>query len=157
MRDWYRRKTWTKYDEDEFFAKLKRARKDGRAQYLKIQAIELVETKDRQLPEIAEFLLNKMLSEYPDDNFNKSGAFHTLGDIYAIIGNYDRAIEYYKQAIEFEIVYPNVRTNSYLDVSELTIKTKRIGEYDFVEILLLKELPHQIFPISKYKNTRFSP
>jgi hypothetical protein len=45
MKDWYRRKTSTKVDEEEFFTKLGRARKDGRAQYLNIQAIELVETR----------------------------------------------------------------------------------------------------------------
>jgi len=42
MADWYRRKTWTKTDEEEYFAKLGRARKDGRAQYLRVQAIELI-------------------------------------------------------------------------------------------------------------------
>src|SRR5260221_700146 len=151
MKDWYRRKTWTKTDEEEFFTKLGRARKDGRAQYLKIQAIELVETKDNHLLKIAESLLNKMLTEYPDDNFNKSSALHTLGDIYTITGNFDRAIDYYKQAIDFEIVYPNVRTSSYLDFSELIIKTNKTDQYDLVEGLLLKELPGQIFPISKYK------
>ena len=38
--DWYRRKSWTKSDQEEFFAKLKKAKKHKRAQYLKIQAIE---------------------------------------------------------------------------------------------------------------------
>ena len=36
MNKWFRRKTWTQKDETEFFVKLNRARKDGRAQYLKI-------------------------------------------------------------------------------------------------------------------------
>ena len=151
MKEWYRRKTWTKTDEDEFFAKLGRARKDRRAQYLKIQAIELVETKDKHLLLVAESLLSKMLTEYPNDNFNKSSALHTLGDIYTIDGNFERALDYYKQAIDFEIVYPNVRTNSYMDFSELIIKTKKTDQYDFVEDLLLKELPGQIFPVLKYK------
>ena len=52
MAEWYRRKSWTKTDEEEFFAKLARARKDGRAQYLKIQAIELVETEDKTGPPV---------------------------------------------------------------------------------------------------------
>ena len=151
MKDWYRRKTWTKADEEEFFAKLGRARKDGRAEYLKIQAIELVETKDKQLLKVAESLLNKMLDEFPEDNFNKSSAFHTLGDIYKINDNLEKAIDYYKKAIDFETVYPNVRTNSYLDFSELIIKTKKADQYDFVESILLKELPGQIFPVLKYK------
>ena len=44
MSDWYRQKSWAKIEEEYFFTKLGRARKEGRAQYLKIQAIELVET-----------------------------------------------------------------------------------------------------------------
>ena len=81
MTDWYRRKTWTKIDEEEFFTKLGRARLFNRAQYLKIQAIELVFTKNKELLKVAETLLKKMLAEYPDDNFNKRDALNTLGDI----------------------------------------------------------------------------
>jgi len=50
--DWYRCKLWTKAEEEHFFAKLGRARKDGRAQYLRIQAVELVDTGDLRLLEI---------------------------------------------------------------------------------------------------------
>ena len=151
MKDWYRRQTWTRTDEEEFFAKLGRAKKDGRAQYLKIQAIELVETKDKKLLTVAESLLNKMLDEYPDDKFNKSSALHTLGDIHKLSDNFDKAIDYYKQAIDFETAHPNVRTNSYLDFSELIIKKSKTEQYDYVENLLIKELPGQVFPILKYK------
>jgi hypothetical protein len=70
MKDWYRRTTWTEKDEEEFFAKLRRARKDGRAQYLKLQALELVNTRKRTLLKVAETLLKKILEEYPDDSFN---------------------------------------------------------------------------------------
>lgn len=59
MKDWFRRKSWTNTDEEEFFAGLKRVRNDEHAQYLKIQAIELVETRDNELLDVAEVLLNK--------------------------------------------------------------------------------------------------
>ena len=151
MTEWYRRKTWTKTDEEEFFAKLGRARKDGRAQYLKIQAIELVETRDQGLLEIAESLLNKMLTEYPDDNFNKSSALHTLGDISRLNGNLDKAIDFFKQAIDFEVIYPKVQTNAYLDYSELIVKTGKINQFDIVQYILLERLPGLLFPVAKYK------
>src|SRR5690349_17915695 len=138
MTDWFRKKTWAQTDEEEFFAKLKRARKDGRAQYLKIQAIELVETKDKNLLKVAENLLTKMLSDYPDDNFNKSSALQTLGDIQKQFKNYELAMSFYKQAIEFEKIYPNVQTLAYLDYSELVIKTKKINLFDEVEKILLE-------------------
>ena len=151
MADWYRRETWTKTDEQEFFAKLARARKDGRAQYLKIQAIELVETKDKTLLKVAETLLNKMLTEYPDDDFEKGSALHTLGDIYKLNDNYELAIDFYKQTLDFEIVYPNVITQAYLDYSELAIKTGKENLFDELEKLLLDRYSELTFPIEKYK------
>ena len=71
MTDWYRRKTWTKTDEEEYFDRLGRARKDGRAQYLRVQAIELIETKEDNLLSVAETLLNKILTDYPDNELKK--------------------------------------------------------------------------------------
>ena len=151
MADWYRRKSWTQTDEEEFFKKVNRARKDGRAQYLKIQAIELVQTEDTELLKVAENLLNKMLTDYPNDNFNKGSALHTLGDIYKLQENYQKAKEYYKQALDFERVYKNVITQAYLDYSELVIKTDDKSSFDEVEQILLEQQPKLMFPIEKYK------
>jgi tetratricopeptide (TPR) repeat protein len=152
MTEWYRRKTWTKTDEEEFFAKLRRARKDGRAQYLKIQAIELVATKKKDLLKVAESLLKRMLTEFPENNFDKGSALHTLGDICKLTNNFDEAIDYYKQAIDFEEVYPNVKTDAYLDYSELIVKTGTIDQYDFLEKILLERIPGLLFPVTKYKS-----
>lgn len=151
MTDWYRRKTWTITDEEEFFTKLGRARKDGRAQYLKIQAIELYYTKNKDLLKVAVVLLNKMLTEYPDDNFNKGSALHTLGDIYKELGNVNRALDYYKEALDFETIYPNVKTQAYLDYAELIVKTKETLLFQEVENILLERLARLLFPIEKYK------
>ena len=151
MAEWYRRKSWTKTDEEEFFAKLARARKEGRAQYLKIQAIELVETEDKTLLKVAETLLNKMLSEYSNEGFEKGSAFHTLGDIYKLNDNYELAIDFYKQALDFETIYSNVITQAYLDYSELVIKTGKENLFDEVEKLLLDRYSELTFPIEKYK------
>jgi tetratricopeptide (TPR) repeat protein len=151
MADWFRRKSWTQTDEEEFFKKLNRARKDGQAQYLKIQAIELVQTEDNALLNVAEELLNKMLTEFPDDNFNRASALHTLGDIYKLRENYQKAKEYYKQALDFEIIYPKVITQAYLNYSELVIKTGDTISFDEVEQTLLERQPRLMFPIEKYK------
>jgi tetratricopeptide (TPR) repeat protein len=151
MTDWYRRKRWQKTDEQEFFLKLARARKDGRAQYLKIQAIELVATKDIALLEVAETLLNQMLTEYPDDNFNKASALHTLGDIYKLKKDYKQAIDYYKQALDFEKIYPKVQTQAYLDYSELIVKTGNFDQFGELESLLLERYSGLMFPVEKYK------
>ncbi len=92
-----------------------------------------------------------MLSEYPDDNFNKSLALHTLGDIYKLRDNNDEAIKYYKQALDHEIIYPNVKTQAYIDYAELIIKTGLFDQFDFVENILLERVPEILFPLTKYK------
>ncbi|RPD43361.1 tetratricopeptide repeat protein [Paracnuella aquatica] len=151
MADWFRRKSWTQTDEEEFFEKLNRAPKDGRAQYLKIQAIELVQTQDTDLLKVAEDLLNKMLNEYPEDNFDKGSALSTLGDIYKLQENYAKAKDYYKQALDYEKVYPNVITQAYLDYSELVVKTDETNSFDEVEQILLERQSSLMFPAQKYK------
>lgn len=151
MTDWYRKKSWTKEDEEHFFTKLARARKDGRAQYLKIQAIELLYTKDNKLLKIAKELLQKVLDDYPDNNLEKSSVYKTFGDIFLLEKNIEKAIEYYRKAIDFEKVYPNVKTNSDIIYSELIIKNKLTNEYLNVEKILEEKISGLLFPIDKYK------
>ncbi|MGN7809329.1 hypothetical protein [Flavobacterium sp. 22076] len=90
MSDWFRKKTWAKDDEEHFFTKLSRARKNGRAQYLKIQAIELLYTKDNKLLNIAKELLQKVLDDYPDNNLEKSSVYKTFGDIFLLEKNLEK-------------------------------------------------------------------
>ncbi|RZA00185.1 MAG: tetratricopeptide repeat-containing protein [Sphingobacteriaceae bacterium] len=148
--DWYRQKTWSKTIEDFFYAKLARARKDGRAQYLKVQAIELIETKDNELLNVAETLIAKLFLEYPEDKFNRPCALEALGKIYQLRQNFDKAIEYYKQAIDFEIVYPQVKTQAYLYYSELVVKSEKTNLYELVEKVILERINDVFFPIEKY-------
>jgi tetratricopeptide (TPR) repeat protein len=151
MTDWFRRKTWTKTDEEEYFAKLNRARKDGRTQYLKIQAIELVETKDPKLLDVAELLIQKLFTDYPDDKLQRSSSLKILGDIYKYRLQFDKAIEFYKKAIDFEESYPNVLTHAYLEYSELVVKHNMHDHYGFAEQIVSKRIERLTFPIEKYK------
>jgi tetratricopeptide (TPR) repeat protein len=115
MKDWYRNKSWSKEIENDFFSKLHNARKDNRAQYLKIQAIELIETKKLNLLKVAESFLKTILEEYSEYKIEQSPTFNALGDIYKIRKEYDKAIEYYKKALDFEQIYPNLLTQAYLN------------------------------------------
>jgi tetratricopeptide (TPR) repeat protein len=151
MIDWFRKKTWAKDDEEHFFTKLSRARKNGRPQYLKIQAIELLYTKDNKLLNIAKELLQKVLDDYPDNNLEKSSVYKTFGDIFLLEKNLEKAIEYYRKAIDFEKVYPNVKTNSDIIYSKLIIKNQLTNEYFNVEKILEEKISGLLFPIDKYK------
>jgi tetratricopeptide (TPR) repeat protein len=149
--DWFRHKTWSKTEEEYFYTKLGRARKTGRAQYLRVQAVELIETKNHELLNVAETLINKLFSEYPEDRYNRPHALVALGNIYQLREKFDTAIKYYKQAIDFEILYPQVRTNAYLYYSELVVKTGNTNLYGLVEKVILERINNDLFPIVKYK------
>ncbi|KAB1158551.1 hypothetical protein F7018_07995 [Tenacibaculum aiptasiae] len=149
--EWYRKKSWSEKDKEEFFNRLKRARKYNRAQYLKIQAIELIETNNLKLLDIAESLLNKMLNEYSEEKSQISSALNSLGDIYLKQNEIEKAIEFYRKSIDFEKNFPNVKTQSYLEYSELIIKNNKLEEFDFVETIILERFDDIIFPIEKYK------
>ena len=153
--DWYRRKTWTETDESEFFAKLGRASKFGRVQYLRVQAVELIETKEPYLLNVAEKLLNKLLNDYQDNVSEKSLVFYSLGNIYKIQENFNKAMEYFKIAIEFEKTHICAITQSSLDFSELVIKLEKIEQYEFVEQLIEKKVATFTFPIEKYLGYSF--
>lgn len=152
MTDWYRRKTWTKTDQEEYFAKLGMTRKDGRAQYLRVQAIELVETKDKYLLSVAETLLNKILSDYPDNRMEKSQTLNTLGEIYKLREDYEIALDYFQKSLDFEKEFPNVTTTAYLNFSETVVRAEKKELYNKVENLLIGKINQEIlkFPVQNY-------
>lgn len=152
MTDWYRRKTWTKTDEEEYFAKLGRAKKDGRAQYLRVQAIELIETKNKNLLAVAESLLNKILTDYPDNRLEISQTFNSLGEIYKLKEDYETALEYFQKSIDFEKEFPNVITTSYLNFSVTVVHAEKTELYDKVEKFLTEKINKDTikFPIQDY-------
>lgn len=149
--EWYRKKSWTTLDQEEFFNKLNRARNDKRAEYLKIQAIELTQTGKPGLLDVAEQLLKKLLDEYPDDHFNKSSALHTLGKIYQSRKDSKMALIYYKQAIDAEKDFPNTKTGVDLDFSELVLKLDQSTHFELAQQLMEARIEEAIFPIEKYR------
>ncbi len=150
--EWYRCESWTKAEEEHFFAKLGRARKDGRPQYLRIQAVHLIDSGDLRLLDVAETLLNKILTEYPDDRLQKSPALTMLGGIYRRRGNNERALNYFKQAIDFEKEFPNVIWGASLSFAEIVVEEDRTEWYDEVEKTMLAEIENGgvLFPTQWY-------
>lgn len=148
---WYTRNTWSKLDEEEFLSRLKRAREYNRPQYLNTQAIVLIQTNKLELLNVAESLLKKFLDEYPNDTLNKSSVLNSLGLIYRKRNDLTTAIKYFKESVEFENIPNSSKTDSYIEYSELIVKTNQINL--FADVLELINLRGQtaIFPIQKYK------
>lgn len=151
MKDWYRRTTWTKTDEEEFFQKLHRARSWGRPQYLMIQATTFVATGDPGLLDAAESLLAKYFAEYPDDKSNRSSCFNLLGDVHRLRRQFEAAIENYKRAVEFEKEYPNVQTDAFLQFAELVVKLDKRDHFKLAERVLMKGKGDADFPADRYR------
>lgn len=153
--DWYRKQTWTKEDEHSFFEKLKKVRNRAmQAQYLNLKASSLAYSKDVELMRAAESLLNYMLTEYSEDEnrIYKSQALQTLGAVYKFRGDYQKALDFYKQAIDFEAIFPNSISNSFMEYAEIVVKTNRQDLYQNVEKTLSEERYESaiLFPITKY-------
>ena len=130
--DWFRRTAWTENDEKDFFAHLKRARAYSRPQYLRIQAVTLYR-KDRALYAAAIGLLEKYLSDFPEDKFERTGALQLLGRIYDHQKDSGRAFEYYRKAAEFEIEYPSVNSGAGLDYAEFIVKHEKRDMFEEAE------------------------
>ncbi|MCS4226941.1 tetratricopeptide repeat protein [Sphingobacterium sp. BIGb0165] len=152
MTDWFRRKTWTPTDEQEFFTKLIRARKYNHPQILRIQALALVEAKDNNLLDAAEMLLNRVLTEYSDNRIERSQTYNQLGNIYRLRNDLEKALIYFQKSIDFEKEFPNVISISYLDFSEIIVQAQKTEFYDDVYSLLLQRIDQENiqFPIENY-------
>jgi tetratricopeptide (TPR) repeat protein len=99
-------------------------------------------------------LINKLLSDYPDDKLEISSSLNTLGDIYKYRKKIDEAIKYYRKAVDFEKIYPNDISGAYLSYAELVVKFKKENHFRFVEHLIstrLLEDEEMYFPVEKYK------
>ena len=155
MSNWFRQTKWNKEIEEHFFEKLARTRKESRAQYLKIQAIELIETKNPTALCAAEMLIHKLLNDYPENKINIAQCFLSLGDISKLQGDYTSSLNYYRKAIDHEEVYPNIITRAYLDFAETVIKLEKHEFYSLVQYLVLNRVKNSPFPIEKYISYSF--
>ncbi|GHT84123.1 hypothetical protein FACS18947_1110 [Bacteroidia bacterium] len=151
-RNWFSNTSWNEEIEKHFFIKLNKVKDKGmQAQYMNLQAGELVYSKDAELMKVAEMLLNKQLQEYSYNLF-ESRAYCLLGDIYRFRGKYDKSLDYYKQAIDFEAEYSNSITNSFMNYAELAVKTNRTDLFEYVEKMFTEEryVSAVLFPLTKY-------
>lgn len=89
--DWFRNKTWDNEIEVDFEARLKRSRGAfNKAQYLRIQASYLLSCTDKYLQKVGIKLMERLISDYPTENFSTIFGQEQLGDYYFKEGDLGR-------------------------------------------------------------------
>src|SRR6267142_2646735 len=125
QKDWFRRKTWTDSDRQEFEATLGRARRPGRA-----------------------------LCDYPDDVVERAPALHQKADCLWRLGDTRAAIEAYRDTFRAEETTRRVGTGAWLEFSMRVVREGMADLYREVEALLERRAqdPSSLtFPVQKYQ------
>src|SRR5437016_1784466 len=124
MSDWFRKRSWTPEDQADFWRRHRRCRSVyNRAQFLRIQAFHLAET--RQL----------------------SCAHVERGDIFLQRGRVDEALAEYRKAIAQERVHPEARTQCWLSFGWTAVMHHRTELYDEAERILSERENEAMFPV----------
>jgi len=100
--DWYRNETWNDEIAAAFEARLDRSRGDSnKAQYLRIQAGYLLNSSYTQTQLAGLLLMERLVTNYPQEQFETIFAQEQLGDYYLNIGNYEKAEHYFRNVVKY--------------------------------------------------------
>jgi hypothetical protein len=114
-RDWFRRKSWSPRDANEFFARLERSRSDfHKAQYLRLQAFELQHAEGRRLKRVALQLLDKLIREYPEPS-QLASAYLQRAECLVDLEGLDAGLESYRASFVAMREHPNFLPSTHLD------------------------------------------
>ena len=147
--DWFRKTTWTAEDQADFRQRLARARKDNRAQYVRIQALTLSEQGQELLP-AAIALYDEVITLYPCES-QLAMAYGGKGQCLEKLGRIDAALASYLQAIAQMRAFPNMNDTAPLDFAWLVAR-KGISVHFQTALGVLDEFRHwDIFPVGRFK------
>lgn len=105
--EWFRRTSWSNGVAQDFETRLGRCRTSyNKAQYLKIQALTLLEAEDRLLVVPALELLSQLLAEFPDES-QLEHAHLLTARCHEQQGDLGQAMEHFRLALSAQLIYPN--------------------------------------------------
>src|SRR5690242_6077191 len=138
-RNWFRSNIWGPEIEEQFNAKLRRATKQKKAQYVCLQAYHL----RRSHPEIA----LRLLDEYFAMPVRSDDACaHTCrADAHLSLGNIAEAIAAYESALDTENKFPHMKTEARIELPFL-ISSRRIESKYAYALNLLADPGILLFP-----------
>ena len=145
QQDWFRNAVWNKEVEAFFEAKLARARKSSKPQYLILQAGHLLDT----YPLVA-LSLTERYFETKDDIFI-ARAYQIQAEAWTELRYYDKAAQSYLLAINQEKLVPSYKTESYVNFPFL-VATHSIETYYLEAVRVLNERESDLaFPMHRFK------
>jgi len=99
---WYINKIWNSEIEANFEARLKRSRGSfHKAQYLRIQATCLLDSVEKTTQLIGISLMERLIVEFPTEEFSTIFGHEQLGDYYLKAGDFDKAEKYFRVVVDY--------------------------------------------------------
>lgn len=147
--DWFRRTTWSAADADAFNARLRRARTTfHKAQYLRIQAYTLGQTRKEPLTRAALDLLQRIFTEFPEPS-ELASAHLRAAQCHEFLGNIDQAIVHFRCSMDCQTKYPNRDVGVLLEFPWFVVTHKLSPLY--AEALSVLQHAHLAFPVQSFK------
>lgn len=131
--DWYRNIEWNDQIESEFESRLNRSRGNyHKAQYLRIQASHLLDSKKSKLQEKGVELMERVISEYPEEKFSAIHGIEQLGNFYLKNESFDKAEEYFRQVIDYYYAETRSGTSGMADLKlcETILKSEQVEKFE---------------------------
>lgn len=129
-RDWFRRKTWTDEDRVDFLARLQRSRSEfHKAQYLRIQALELHRADRLQNARPSLELLDMLVERWPDES-QLAAAHEQRAECLRDLGREEEAIDAYRSTFTQQRRLPQIVTNAHYEFAWWVASTGMAERFD---------------------------
>jgi tetratricopeptide (TPR) repeat protein len=152
--EWFRRKTWTPADREAFFDRLRRSRTTfHKAQYLRIQAVELQEVGSQAGVSAALELAEVLLRDYPEPS-ELAQAHLIRAECLEPRGDVAGAVEAYHSALQAQRAQPKVSTTAHLAFAWM-VATRPLPEQYREALAALDEFGERdgFLPASRYRSS----
>jgi hypothetical protein len=133
--DWFRSDDWSEEDQEHFEAKLARARRASRPQYLRIKGLALLHATDDERRQAGVTLLERVLDDYADDEVAAAGAHVALARYHEEADEPRRSAAHYHETLRLQ-EGTSVSFGAELLLAELIVRHRFEDSYSEADELL---------------------
>lgn len=134
--EWFRSLDWSPEAREEFERRLSRARPHNRAQYLRIKGVSLGESPDAGRRAVGRDLLQRVLSEYAEDELQAQMARFDLALALEREGFDEDAEKHLRFCVARESEDGRFQSDARLHLAELIVRTNQRDKFDEADQLL---------------------